>query len=73
MYPASYAALTALTETARQWSPVDRQTPLVLAGAIADGHPDAARNLTFVFGRARCADCDAVFGVAEAVTARWSP
>lgn len=38
--------------------------------ALADGHPDVATKLTFVFGRANCAECDAVFDVAEAVADR---
>ncbi|MFJ4524870.1 hypothetical protein ACIP4Y_28630 [Streptomyces sp. NPDC088810] len=35
VYSASYAALPALRDMARQWSPADRQMPLTLAGAIA--------------------------------------
>ncbi|KAB1978649.1 hypothetical protein [Streptomyces triticiradicis] len=34
VYSASYAALPALTEMARQWSTADRQMPLALAGSI---------------------------------------
>ncbi|MFD7872922.1 hypothetical protein ACFV5G_02135 [Streptomyces sp. NPDC059766] len=34
VYPASYAALPALTEMARRWSVADRQMPLALAGSI---------------------------------------
>ncbi len=41
------------------------------ARALADGHPGVANKLTFVFGRARCADCDAIFSVEEAIVARW--
>ncbi|MFS4094777.1 hypothetical protein [Streptomyces sp. AF1A] len=37
VYSASHAALPVLRDMARQWSPVDRQTPLLLAGAIAAG------------------------------------
>ena len=40
------------------------------ARALASGYPDLARNLTFVFGRARCADCGATFRVDEAIAAR---
>ncbi|MFF3559957.1 hypothetical protein ACFYXS_07975 [Streptomyces sp. NPDC002574] len=39
--------------------------------AIADGHPDVAHKLTYVFGSARCAHCDAVFSVEEAIVALW--
>jgi hypothetical protein len=35
VYPASFAALPALTRMARDRSPAERQDPLVLAGAIA--------------------------------------
>ncbi|MFF6807536.1 hypothetical protein [Streptomyces sp. NPDC012616] len=35
VYSASHAALPALRDMARQWSPADRQQPLLLAGAIA--------------------------------------
>ncbi|MFJ1751340.1 hypothetical protein [Kitasatospora sp. NPDC088134] len=37
----------------------------------ADGHPDLARKLTYVFGAADCADCGTGFEVAEAVVDRW--
>jgi hypothetical protein len=40
--------------------------------AIADGHPDVATKLTFVFGRADCPACRERFQVDEAVAARWS-
>ncbi|MFJ4078652.1 hypothetical protein ACIP2Z_06860 [Streptomyces iakyrus] len=39
--------------------------------ALADGHPDIAHKLTYVFGNAQCAECDAVFSVGEAITTRW--
>ncbi|MFF4341783.1 hypothetical protein ACFY00_17840 [Kitasatospora sp. NPDC001540] len=38
---------------------------------LADGHPDLAHKLTYVFGTARCAECGTPFDVAEAVVARW--
>lgn len=41
------------------------------ARTLADGHPDIARKLTYIFGDARCAECDAAFSVEEAVVARW--
>src|SRR5690242_2032377 len=47
VYPASYAALPALTLLARQWSPADRAMPLILAGAIlasTDRPPHDAQN-----------------------------
>lgn len=39
--------------------------------ALADGRPDIALKLTYVFGEARCAECKVVFSVDEAVVARW--
>ncbi|MFG2512047.1 hypothetical protein [Streptomyces sp. NPDC048584] len=39
--------------------------------ALADNQTDVAGKLTYVFGEARCAECDAVFSVADAVTSRW--
>lgn len=39
--------------------------------ALADGHPDLATKLTYVFGRATCAECDALFSVDAAVVSRW--
>ena len=39
--------------------------------ALADGYPDLAKKLTYVFGSAHCADCDALFRVDEAIAARW--
>ena len=41
------------------------------ARALADGHPDVATKLTFVFGAAHCAECSASFSVEEAIVARW--
>jgi hypothetical protein len=41
------------------------------ARAFADGHPDVAEKLTYVFGGATCAECDGLFRVDEAVVARW--
>ncbi|TXS37227.1 hypothetical protein [Streptomyces sp. OR43] len=41
------------------------------ARMIKDGHPDLAHKLTYVFGRAQCADCGVSFSVEEAVFARW--
>lgn len=37
----------------------------------ADGHPDVAEQLTYVFGDAECAECGADFRVEEAVVERW--
>lgn len=39
--------------------------------ALADGHPDIADKLTYVFGSATCADCGTPFQVDEAIAARW--
>jgi hypothetical protein len=39
--------------------------------ALADGQPDVAEKLTYVFGSATCAECDTPFRVDEAVVARW--
>jgi hypothetical protein len=39
--------------------------------AIADGHPDVATKLTYVFGRADCPACGERFRVDEAIAARW--
>ncbi|MFI0222948.1 hypothetical protein [Streptomyces lydicus] len=55
------------------------QAPAALEGlaqrlysrALSDGQPDVARKLTYVFGNAQCAECDAVFSVEEAVVAQW--
>jgi hypothetical protein len=41
------------------------------ARALDAGYPGLATKLTYVFGRARCAGCDALFRVDEAVAARW--
>jgi hypothetical protein len=38
---------------------------------LADGHPDIANKLTYVFGSAVCAECGATFRVDEAVVSRW--
>ncbi|MEV5733385.1 hypothetical protein [Streptomyces sp. NPDC052292] len=38
--------------------------------ALADGQTDVAQKLTYVFGKAQCAECDEVFSVAEAITTR---
>ncbi|MEZ0092524.1 hypothetical protein [Streptacidiphilus sp. EB129] len=38
---------------------------------LADGHPDLAHKLTYVFGAAQCADCGVPFSIEEAVVARW--
>jgi hypothetical protein len=38
---------------------------------LADGHPDLANKLTYVFGDAVCVDCGTPFHVHEAVVARW--
>lgn len=38
--------------------------------ALADGHPDVAAKITFLFGNARCAECGQVFRVDEAVSAQ---
>ena len=37
----------------------------------ADGHPDVAAKITYVFGHAQCADCGRSFRVDQAITARW--
>src|SRR5690606_13208993 len=39
--------------------------------ALADHQIDVASKLTYVFGKAQCAECDAIFSVADAVTNRW--
>jgi hypothetical protein len=50
VYSASFAALPALAQKARDWSPADRVMPLILAGAIvgsthqAHGHVNAHRD-----------------------------
>jgi hypothetical protein len=40
------------------------------ARALADGHPDLANKLTYVFGHAECVECGTLFSVDEAVVAR---
>lgn len=42
------------------------------ARALADGQRKVASNLTYVFGSAYCAECDALFRVDHAIVARWS-
>ncbi|MCZ1002041.1 hypothetical protein O1M63_34875 [Streptomyces mirabilis] len=66
------------TTRARQ-VPLRPQAPAALEGlgqrlysrALSDGHPDIARKLTYVFGDAQCAECDAIFSVEEAIVSRW--
>lgn len=41
--------------------------------AAADGYPDVAEQLTYVFGHARCAQCGVLFGVEQAIVDRWRP
>ncbi|MHA6758137.1 hypothetical protein [Streptacidiphilus sp. PAMC 29251] len=60
VYSASYAALPALTQMARQWSPAERHMPLLLAGAIVassdqpygheDPHETHATDITALLG-----------------------
>ncbi|WP_231921326.1 hypothetical protein [Micromonospora auratinigra] len=69
-----------LRDTGAERLPLRPADPADLAGvgkrlharAIADGHPDVAEKLTYVFGHADCAACGERFRVDEAVTARWS-
>ncbi|WP_345191368.1 hypothetical protein [Streptomyces lavendulae] len=42
------------------------------ARALADGQHGVASKLTYVFGSAYCAECDALFRVDQAIVARWS-
>ncbi|MFF1873877.1 hypothetical protein [Kitasatospora herbaricolor] len=59
--------------------PLHAQDPSAMKGLagrlhnriLADGHPDLAHKLTYVFGTAQCAECGTPFDVAEAVVARW--
>ncbi|MGC5005205.1 hypothetical protein [Streptomyces sp. NBC_00353] len=59
--------------------PLQPQDPSVMQGLarrlharmVTDGHPDLALKLTYVFGRAQCADCGMPFSVEEAVVTRW--
>ncbi|MEU1619568.1 hypothetical protein ABZ479_20005 [Streptomyces sp. NPDC005722] len=68
-----------MNQTAAKRLPLQPQAPSALEGlaqrlharAIADGHPDVAHKLTFIFGTAQCADCDAVFSVDEAIVTHW--
>ncbi|MGW2938088.1 hypothetical protein ACWDA7_41235 [Streptomyces sp. NPDC001156] len=65
--------------TAARKMPLQPQAPSALEGlarrlharALADGQSDVAQRLTYVFGKAQCAECDVDFSVAEAVIARW--
>ncbi|KJY28834.1 hypothetical protein VR44_24430 [Streptomyces katrae] len=41
------------------------------ARALADGQPEVAGKLTYVFGSAYCAECGALFRVDHAIVARW--
>jgi hypothetical protein len=41
------------------------------ARVLADGHPDFAEKLTYVFGTAQCPACGLLFPVDQAITARW--
>jgi len=60
--------------------PLRPQDPAALEGlaqrlharALADGHPEIANKLTYLFGSASCAECGALFRVDQAVVARWS-
>ena len=38
---------------------------------LADSQPEIAKKFTYVFGNAHCAECGALFGVDEAIVARW--
>lgn len=40
--------------------------------ALADGHPEVADKITYLFGDARCVDCGRMFRVDEAVSAQWT-
>ncbi|MCY0939563.1 hypothetical protein [Streptomyces sp. H34-S4] len=68
-----------MNHTPAKQFPLQPQDPSALQGLpgrlhtriLADGHPDLAHKLTYVFGTALCADCDTPFDVAEAVVARW--
>ncbi|MER7584481.1 hypothetical protein [Kitasatospora sp. NPDC097691] len=39
--------------------------------ALAEGRPEVAHALTYVFGRATCPDCECDFAVAEQIGADW--
>jgi hypothetical protein len=65
--------------TSARQVPLRPQSPAALEGlgqrlhsrALADGQPDIAHKLTYVFGDAQCAECDVVFSVEEAVVDQW--
>ncbi|WRZ88673.1 hypothetical protein OHB54_06125 [Streptomyces sp. NBC_01007] len=67
------------TSTSARQVPLRSQAPASFEGlaqklhsrALTDGQPDIARKLTYVFGSAQCAECDAVFSVEEAIVAQW--
>ncbi|MCT9010700.1 hypothetical protein [Streptomyces rhizosphaerihabitans] len=67
------------TSTSARQVPLRPQAPASFEGlaqklhsrALTDGQPDIARKLTYVFGSAQCAECDAVFSVEEAIVAQW--
>ncbi|WP_433455051.1 hypothetical protein ACQPXS_43890 [Streptomyces sp. CA-142005] len=69
-----------MSETAAKRIPLQPANPSALEGlaqrlhsrALADDQTDVAHKLTYVFGEARCAECDALFSVAEAIATRWS-
>ncbi|GLW01510.1 hypothetical protein Slala05_51410 [Streptomyces lavendulae subsp. lavendulae] len=61
----------------REWQPADPSSLEDMAKrlhgrALADGQHGVASNLTYVFGSAYCAECDAPFRVDHAIVARWS-
>ncbi|GGY88686.1 hypothetical protein GCM10010365_03440 [Streptomyces poonensis] len=68
-----------MKQSAARKVPPQPQSPRVLDGlartlhsrALTDGRPGVAHKLTYVFGNAQCAGCDAVFSVEEAITTRW--
>lgn len=68
-----------MNETAAKKTPLQPADCAALEGvaqrlhsrALADGQTDLAHKLTYVFGNAQCAECDAVFSVPEAVATRW--
>ncbi|MEU3242718.1 hypothetical protein [Streptomyces sp. NPDC006875] len=68
-----------MNETAARKLPLQPATPpleglahRLHSRALADGQAEVAQKLTYVFGEAQCADCYAVFGVAEAIATRWN-
>ena len=66
------------TSSTRKRIPLQPEDPAALDGlakrlhtrVLADGHPDIAHKLTYVFGSAHCAECGALFRVDQAVGAR---